>query len=184
MVVKHIKIKMKKNLKLKINNESGQAIFEFLLFLPLMLVLYSITLTFYSSINGSINQQKVVRGYFYNIIQNNSQVPTKEVLRDIQSKEGVTRVGMSTNGWKTDFINQSTPLAPCYKILSLSSATSQEKCDPGNKTGDSTQFVRVKTVYGICGSTFSSIEDGQFKLSVHSRNLVPTADFSSCLNIQ
>jgi hypothetical protein len=54
-----------KNFKTKFLNQEGQAVFELLIFLPFLLFLYTIYYTAGNAINGSINQQKAVRGYFY-----------------------------------------------------------------------------------------------------------------------
>ena len=44
-------------------NRKGQAIFEFIIFLPILLILYGVLVSVSSAINGSINQQKATRGF-------------------------------------------------------------------------------------------------------------------------
>ena len=43
----------------------GQALFEFIVFLPFLLFMLTIMFTVGNAINGSINQQKAVRRYFF-----------------------------------------------------------------------------------------------------------------------
>lgn len=166
----------------KFLGDSGQALFEFLAFLPLILILYSVTLTFANAINGSINQQKITRGYFYNLIHNDSYLPSTEVLKDLQQNAGVRTVGMFAIGWKLYAENQSEPVAPCYKIISLSAQTSDETCTPGNIEGDSTQFVRVKTSYGVCSATYH-LQNNYFIQGTNTLGNAPVAGYGSCLNL-
>ena len=57
------------------NNQTGQALIELIIFLPLMFMFYSMISGFANAINASINQQKVARAYFYYKVQNNSTIP-------------------------------------------------------------------------------------------------------------
>ena len=45
--------------------QQGQALVEFIIFLPFMLMMYTVVITLGDAINGSINQQKATRAYFY-----------------------------------------------------------------------------------------------------------------------
>mgnify|MGYP001231508587 FL=1 len=47
-----------KNKRLTFQNEDGQSIIEFLLFLPFIIMMYSVVMSLGSAINASINQQK------------------------------------------------------------------------------------------------------------------------------
>ena len=128
-------------------NNKGQSIFEFILFLPIILGLYFLTVTFGNAINGSINQQKVTRGYFYARAINGSNLP-----KPIYSDNSWRDFGMYWVGFKESFVGQ-TPKAPCYKIPGFAGQV-QGSCDR-SYTSKSTHFIRVETVYGICGATYS-----------------------------
>lgn len=130
------------------NNENGQALIEFLMFLPLLLIMYTTTVSIGNSINGSINQQKVTRGYLYNRILNNSTIP-KPSSSD-QSFKRWRRFGMFFIGYSKEKRGQE-PYAACYK-LKLPFSNGETSCERYNKT--STSFVRVETVYGLCGNTY------------------------------
>ncbi len=143
MVVKNIK------------SQKGQAVFEFIFFLPIILILYAIVVTLGSSINGSINQQKAARGYFYARVKNNSTVPKFE-----DTDSSWTRFGMTWIGWKEKFKSGGdSPLAPCYKLQIPFDGADPGDCGTWNDTKP--KFVRVQTVYGICGTTYEKV-NGSF----------------------
>jgi hypothetical protein len=133
-------------------DEAGQALIELIIFLPLMFTLYAVISGFANAINGSINQQKVTRAYFYYRAQNNSTIP-KPQEGGVHAAWG--RFGMFFIGWKESFQAGTSPVMPCYKVSIPMKAANADKC--GQKyTTETTQFVRVGTVYGICGATYKN----------------------------
>lgn len=167
----------------KVNDtkQSGQAILEFITFLPLILIIYVLILTIGNSINGSINQQKITRSYFYNIILNDSFLPNKNLLREINA-DGVKNIGMYAVGWCERRV-QRAPEAPCYQMLKIKDKGDNEKCNPGERTRPYTQFIRVKTVYGVCATTYY-MENGIYHQANNVIGLsVPSGGSSSCLNL-
>ncbi len=144
-------------------SQKGQALIELIIFLPLMFMFYAMISGFANSINASINQQKITRGYFYYRVQNNSTMP-KPSLNDgnTYSHENWGTFGMFFIGYKDYFIN-SKPVAPCYKISVPLQAAGNDKCEEPY-TQPTTQFIRVQTVYGICGATYN--RNGQYVLPV------------------
>lgn len=161
------------------NKESGQALIELIVFLPLMITLYSVIAGFASSINGSINQQKVTRAYFYYRIQNNSNIPGPK------SGDWDTwkQFGMFYIGWKERFEGESQPVMPCYKV------SIPFKNEPADQCGEKydvqqTTWVRVGTIYGYCGATYTN-QDNQISMvpdSTGDYNLV--SDRASCTIVQ
>jgi len=138
----------------KIKNNKGQAIFEFIVFLPFFLILLSVLTTMGGAINGSINQNKAVRGYFYYLVKNNSTIPPAE---DLEAFRGaISATGMYSIGWR-DYSAGATPYGPCYRLLSF--ATGGEKREEAcsdkmlGVEGIST-FVKVFSVYGLCSSSY------------------------------
>ena len=107
------------------NKERGQALIELIVFLPLMITLYSVIAGFASSINGSINQQKVTRAYFYYRIQNNSNIPGPKS----GDWEAWSQFGMFYIGWKERFEGDSQPVMPCYKVSIPFKDEPTDKCD-------------------------------------------------------
>lgn len=138
--------------KLK-SDQKGQALIELIVFLPLMFTLYSVISGFAGSINGSINQQKITRAYFYYRAQNNSTIPKPD---EDQVYKSWGRFGMFYIGWKDYFKNQVTPVMPCYRVSIPLKAAPSDACE-STYTDDSTLYVRVGTVYGICGATFRQV---------------------------
>lgn len=132
-------------------NPKGQALIELIIFLPLMFMIYSLIAGFASSINGSINQQKITRSYFYYRIQNNSTSPAPDYPRQVFNNW--QRFGMFFIGWRSKFIDGDNPAMPCYKVSLPIGSNSKDECDEPYDEASS-QFIRVGTVYGLCGGSY------------------------------
>jgi hypothetical protein len=146
-----------------LKNEKGQGLFEFLLFLPFMLMMYQVFLTLGNAINGSINQQKATRGYMFSRIKNNSMLPSPQNALDT----GLKQYGLYFTGWR-EKLSGDTPLAPCYPFRTFLK-TAPEKCED-QYTGPTTQLIRVETVVGICSTTFQNIGNYYMKEVPNSSN--------------
>lgn len=143
-----------------LGNENGQAIMEFLLFLPFMLMMYSVSMSLSNAINASINQQKITRSYFYYRNMNNSTIPRPR--RDGQIPSESWKVfGTQIMGWNEKLVAGENPLAPCFKFaLPLGEGVGDSCEDSYSKL--STQYIRVQTVYGVCGATY--VKDGKHNI--------------------
>ncbi len=130
--------------KLKKNNE-GQSLIEFIVFLPIVTILLVILLNIGSSINGAINQQKITRSYFFSRVKGNSMIPYE--------KENFEVFGMFHIGW-AEIMKGEQPVLPCYDLSLNILSDENDETDCKNYTGDSTQFIRVGTVFGMCGATY------------------------------
>ena len=86
-----------KNLK----NENGQAIFEFIIFLPFFILFFAIMVSVIGGINASINQQKTLRGYFFHSIRNNSTLPFNQDMESYLSS-GLSRIGAYSFGFSKE----------------------------------------------------------------------------------
>jgi hypothetical protein len=136
-------------------NQRGQAVFEMILFLPILMFLYTIYYTVGNAISGSINQQKAVRGYYYARMKGNSYVETSNELKYLHSR-GIGRVGFSALGWAQRTDKNGPPYAPCFSFSSLLKNNSGETCDGKDRDSpDSSRFIRLFTVYGVCGASYS-----------------------------
>lgn len=150
---------MLKNIRLNkiFKNQKGQSLIEFVLFLPFMLMIYSVIINVSGAINASLNQQKVTRAYFYYTLQNNSMFPGP-------SREGGdptaswSYFGMRMLGWSTQLIDNK-PVAPCFKFNISLGESDGDVCEEAY-SGKSTQYIRVGTVYGACGATFEQSPAG------------------------
>ncbi len=132
-----------------LKQEEGVAFFEFIFFLPLMVLLMGLLVSIGNSINGSINQQKIARSYFYSRISNNSLFPLKN--NDPNSNQKFWKsFGMFFIGWREKSEGE-FPVQPCYKFR-LPFAGEEQSCQEYRK--NSTEYVRVGTVYGACGATY------------------------------
>lgn len=139
-----------------VKNQKGQALIELIIFLPMMFMLYSLISGFANAINGSINQQKVTRGYFYYRVQNNSTIPKPDQEGGYKTW---SRFGMFFIGWKEYFGSNSDPFLPCYRVSVPFKAADADKCEE-KYTKTTTQWIRVGTVYGVCGATYVRFGNG------------------------
>ncbi|HLE11250.1 MAG: hypothetical protein A2504_10715 [Bdellovibrionales bacterium RIFOXYD12_FULL_39_22] len=141
-------------------NHQGQAIFEFIAFLPVMILLYYLLITVSSAINGSINQQKVVRGYFFQLNRYNSMSSDINDLLTFAGG-GIKYAGMDMIGWTTmeDTGQTTTPLAACYE-MKLFAGEAPEKCN--DRSSPTTNFIKPTTVFGLCSTSYRLLAPGIF----------------------
>ncbi|GAB4015297.1 MAG: hypothetical protein Fur0010_14150 [Bdellovibrio sp.] len=138
------------------NDENGQALFELIVFLPLMIFMLTIIFTVGNSINASINQVKATRRYFYYLAKGNSRLPDKDDL-NVLLANGFSNVSMSALGWRESFDGSDAAgksYSSCYKINTLFSNDSNDECKVPAIEDKKTQFIRIYTGYGICGEDF------------------------------
>lgn len=128
----------------------GQALIELIIFLPLMITLYSVISGFANSINGSINQQKIVRAYFYNRIQNNSTFPGPTIVETGFKSWSV--FGVFFIGWAEFVKSDGSTMMPCYKVNIPFKDSPKDKCEDAYSE-NKTLWIRVGTVYGVCGTS-------------------------------
>lgn len=139
-------------------NQEGQALIELILFLPFMLMMYTVVVSLGDSIYASINQQKITRAYFYHRMQNNAQISKPQrggggsLINSNWSQFGHFFVGWA------DYLNSDNPVAPCFKLNLPFAPGAGDNCD-SSYTNLTTQFVRVATVYGVCGATMGKSDD-------------------------
>lgn len=152
---------------MKKSNQKGQALIELIIFLPLMFMFYSMISGFANAINGSINQQKITRSYFYYRVQHNSTIPKPSGSNYANWRQ----FGMFSIGWKDYFESggdeSGRPVAPCYRLTVPLAANADDKCET-KYTSPTSQFIRVQTVYGLCGATYER----------HDSVVQPVPDFS------
>ena len=162
----------------KILNEKGQSLVEFVLFLPFMLMTYSIIMNVSNAINASLNQQKVTRAYFYYRMQNNSTIP-KPRRDGVEPYANWGTFGMQIIGWAAQ-IENNRPVAACFKFNIPLGKTKKDECNEGYAT-ETTQFIRVGTVYGVCGATYSNNNGSILRLPTGGVPGISVINDNSCL---
>lgn len=160
-------VKKKKNIFLE--NEKGQAIFEFVIFLPFLIFIYTAFVNISSSINGSINQQKATRGYLYRILLQDSKAPNRNNLEYLSS-QGRNVIGMSSVGWRVKSKGDTQSYGACYKFLSLFGSGEGEECDDLRVGELQSNFIKVFTFYGVCANTYMRSKNGFFEETHFFRN--------------
>lgn len=169
---------------MKNSDERGQALIELIVFLPLIVTLYSVIAGYANSINGSINQQKIARAYFYNRIQNSSTFPGPRLLKSTGNSyiyQSWKQFGFFFIGWKDYFTGGEIPVMPCYKVSIPFKDSPDDKCEQAY-SDSKTLWVRVGTVYGVCGATYMySGNQVYYMPDNRSANFVSLVDRSSCL---
>lgn len=135
-------------------NKKGQAVFEFIVFVPFFLLVLASMIVIGSAINGSINQQKAVRGYYYNRLFNNSHILDSGLLNQLKG-EGIELAGILSIGWR-DRMDGVTPVAPCYELPKLLvKGVAGDVCDEKPVDTERSQLIRLKTMYGVCANTYN-----------------------------
>ncbi len=139
------------------SDEEGQALFEFIIFLPFLIYLFSIMVNVTNAINGSINQQKAVRGYMFNSIKGNAMAPTMEDLLGTYQGGGISTGSAFSIGWKERIEGGVSPYAPCFKFVRFLGSPTNETCDDpsGAEEELKSSYIRVFTFYGLCGATYT-----------------------------
>lgn len=156
-----------------IEGQEGQALFELIIFLPLLLLILTLMVTISNSINASINQQKVTRGYFYYGLRGNSLGQNRTDLNEYQDDFSMTNVGMSVVGWRRSDAGSSNNdiYAPCFRFNSLfTSDTTDQDCDAPSVSSGVTPIVRIYTAYGICSETYTGPKLAVNNLETHRIN--------------
>ena len=138
----------------KMVSNRGQSIFEFLIFLPIIVSLYVFLVAIGGSINGGINQQKAARGYFFARIKHNSNLPVPNVDNTAEPDgAGWSRFGMQFIGWRERWADGTeSPLASCYRLMLPLGRNENDECLSWEAT--TTQFIRPAVVFGVCGATY------------------------------
>ena len=121
-------------------------------FFPLLALLFFYFLNVTASINGAINQQKITRAYFFARLKNNSLYPFSH---DVISSDW-SYAGMSFIGWSEKFNNNDEPLMPCY-LAKVPFFSTQETACSNQYSGKATNYIRVGTVFGLCGSSYQKL---------------------------
>lgn len=145
---------------IKKQKQKGQSIFEFLVFVPFLLLLLQAFMRVGGAINGSINQQKHLRGYFYYKLKNSSYFPT---LSDLSQLGQISQVGYSAFGWNEELVQNRNPKAPCYKLSSFFGEPIDTCGELTERASQKSQHIRVYTVYGLCGGVFTLNNDGNWQ---------------------
>ncbi len=134
------------------NNEEGQAVFEFIIFVPFFIFLVLIIYVIGNSINASINQQKITRAYFYFVTSHNSFAPAYQILKDSPLKY----ISQDSIGWKEKG-DENRPIAECFPLPTFFGGKKNDNnCDVGPASNDrKVKMIRIYTVYGTCTATYT-----------------------------
>jgi hypothetical protein len=62
---------------------------------------------------------------------------------------------MQIMGWSMR-LDGTQPVAPCFKFMLPLGESVDDECGE-TYTGESSQFIRVQTVYGLCGATYGKL---------------------------
>ncbi len=150
---------LSRTMGVEMKSEEGQALFEFIVFLPLVLILCGVLLVTGNAINASINQQKATRAYFYMFNQHNSRLPNARIL-DQWKGLGIGNVGHFSLGW-FEKLEGTTPHTACFKYNALfGDIKPDETCNEADVDENKTSYIRPATAYGVCGETYSVNLDG------------------------
>lgn len=145
---------------MRFRNKKGQSVFEFIVFIPFLLLLLQTFLKVGGAINGSINQQKHLRGYFYYKLKNSSYFPS---INDLKQLGSMSQVGYSAFGWSEELVNGRQPKAPCYQLNSFFGEPIDTCQEVTERAEGKSQFIRVYSVYGLCGPVYTIGASGNWQ---------------------
>ncbi len=141
-------------------NQKGQALFEFIIFLPIFLYMIKILFDYGDAINHSINQLKVVRGYYSYSNAGDSNLPNLAFANDFKGR-GVAQIGSDAFAWSaTKTTGSILPTGSCVKVMGfLGNGIQGETCEAPQVDNLKTQFIRAYSAYGVCTGTWSQSEN-------------------------
>lgn len=159
-------------------DQNGQALIELIIFLPLIFTLYGLIGGYANAINGSINQQKITRSYFYYRAQNSSTFPKPGAVSPTYLSWN--RFGMFFIGWSDKPIDGAgKPIAPCYQISFPLQGAASDTCE-GTYSAATTQYIRVGTVYGVCGNTYANVSGKAVNSADAGAGFRSVVDYGAC----
>lgn len=143
--------------KKEVLNQKGQAVFETMMFLPVLLFFVIYMIKSGNAINASINQQKATRGYTYYLLKGNSKAYRVGELGQLSNLQ---EVGAYMTGFRQAEVDGDSSVSPCFLVPKLPwIESSTETCyETGSVSPSDSSFIRVFTMYGVCGESFSRSE--------------------------
>lgn len=143
----------------KLLNNEGQAIFETMLFVPVLLFFVAYIVRVGSAINSSINQQTVTRSYTYYLLKGNSK---GNRTSDLEFYSNLDQVGAFMIGYRQKEGTGDTSIAPCFSVPRLPwIPASAETCESASGiAGPDSAYIRVFTFYGVCGENYTRTQGG------------------------
>lgn len=125
-----------------------------IIFLPFLIFIFTIFYTVGNALSGTINQQKAVRGYYYQLVKGNSYLVPPSDLNDYKDA-GMEKIGFFAIGW-TETDGNTKLTGNCFKFSSMLKSGSTEECESGARDpAEQSSFVRTFTMYGVCGPIYS-----------------------------
>ena len=143
--------------------EGGQALLEFLVFVPLFLLLVLSVQAVGHAINASINQEKVTRGYFFFLVSHDSFWPDGGALAEFPSLD---LMSLDQVGWRerSGGGNGRESFAGCFPQPTVFGGGNpgDRDCDDKPRPDDprGLGMVRVYTSFGLCTATHQRDQGG------------------------
>lgn len=148
-------VKMKDQKHSILKSESGQAMFELIIVIPIFIVLYTVLVIFGGAVNAGINQQKAARAHFFNKeVMGNSFAPS---VTKIVAQVNYERSGLLSIIW-AEKVPADVPFAPCFPLLKIITEEG-ESCDDALEGDLASAFVKVFTAYGACSANYNREND-------------------------
>lgn len=147
------------------NNQKGQALFELIIFLPLFLYMVKVLFDYGDAINNSINQLKVVRGYYFYTISNDSNAPNRlfsKTFYDRGISGNQALLSLDAYSWSLQStVGDVRPIGSCVKVSGfLGGENNTDECASPNVVEEKTQFIRAYSAFGVCTGTWINVGSG------------------------
>lgn len=173
----------KKNI---LDDAKGQAIFEFILFMPFLFFVLALLISFGNSINNSINQQKFTRRYLYFNLKGNSNGIHVSELESMAAAQ-ILGVSIFSIGWREKSgSNGTSSYIPCRTMPRFLENLPAEDCDDAKsdrgpmsqesaesmteaESRELSPYIKVGTLYGVCARTYRFV-NGFYEPEYYSLN--------------
>ena len=146
----------------KNKNQKGQALFELIIFIPIFLYMIKILFDYGDAINHSINQNKVVRSYYFYTVSNDSNLPNRLFSEDYK-RVGIVGpdavFSLDAYSWSAEKTQGNVkPVGSCVKLPGfLGGEISGDECEAPSVTDEKTQFIRSYTSFGVCSGSWRNV---------------------------
>lgn len=146
-----------------LKSQKGQSVFELIIFMPLFLYMTKVLFDYGDAINHSINQNKVVRGYYYYTISNDSNAPNWSFSEDYYLRGNIigpnAAIGLDSYAWSLDSTaGDLRPKGSCVPVPGfLGNDLASDECRAPNIVDGKTRFIRSYSAFGVCTGSWINV---------------------------
>src|SRR5690606_9714520 len=140
-------------------------LFELIIFLPIFLYMIKILFDYGDAINHAINQNKVIRSYYFYTVSNDSNLPNRLFSEDYKNRGIVgdnAVFSLDAYSWSSEKTQGNVkPVGSCVKVAGfLGGEISGDECAAPSVADQKTQFIRAYSAFGVCTGSWRNVGTG------------------------